>query len=88
MSTVLTYEPNIQGLLDTNWMRFKEFATFGTATDMELWATYFAYDVVSELGLGQALGMVKSGYDVGDFMKSILSLFFAASNMGHVPGQS
>jgi hypothetical protein len=44
--------------------------------------------VVSELGLGQALGMVKSGYDVGDFMKSILSLFFAASNMGHVPGQS
>jgi hypothetical protein len=54
---------------------------------MEHWAQYFAYDVVSELALGRAFGMVKAGTDINDYMTSVLANFFVASNLSHIPGQ-
>jgi hypothetical protein len=54
---------------------------------LEDWASYFAYDVFTELALGRAAGMVKVGADVGDYMKSVLGLFYWSSNLSHVPGQ-
>lgn len=88
MSSVLGYERKIQVILDGNWARFREFAKFKESIDMDHWATYFAYDIVSELGLGNALGMVQKGGDVHRVMESVLGLFYFASNMGHVPWQN
>ena len=87
MTSILGYEPKIQRLLDANWIQFKRFAETKEPIDMEKWAQYFAYDVVSELALGRAIGMVKAGNDVNDYMMSVLGNFWFASNLGHLPGQ-
>ena len=88
MSSVLGYERKIQVILDGNWARFRDFAAAKESVDMDHWATYFAYDIVSELALGNALGMVQKGGDVNRVMESVLGLFYFASNMGHVPWQN
>ena len=88
MSSILTYEKKIQAILNENWTQFREFARAGKAIDMDHWSTFFAYDVVSELALGNALGMVKTGSDVNNTIKSVLGLFFFASNMGYMPLQN
>jgi len=83
MSSVLGYERKIQAILDGNWKRFREFAAEEKAIDMDYWATYFAYDIVSELALGtpciscklmkgKALGMIQVGGDVNKVMQSLL----------------
>lgn len=87
MSSILGYERKIQAILDVNWQRFREFAASGEAIDMDHWATYFAYDIVSELALGNTLGMVSKGSDVNYVMESVLGLFYMLSNLGHVPLQ-
>jgi hypothetical protein len=87
MSSILGYERKIQVILDNNWKQFRDFAASGKAIDMDHWATYFAYDIVSELALGNALGMVTKGSDVNYVMESVLGLFYMLSNLGHVPFQ-
>ena len=52
---------------------------------MDSWAGHFAYDVVSSLALGRAFGMLKSGSDVNDYMKTVLANFRLSCNLGHVP---
>jgi cytochrome P450 len=59
MSSVLGYEKKIQAILDENWSKFRDFAQEGKAIDMDHWSTYFAYDIVSELALGNKLGMLQ-----------------------------
>jgi Cytochrome P450 len=88
MSSVLGYERKIQEILSRNWARFGEFAASKKSVDMDHWATYFAYDIITELALGNALGMVQKGGDVNRVMESVLGLFYFASNMGHVPWQN
>jgi len=88
MSSVLGYERKIQVILSGNWTRFREFAASKKSIDMDHWATYFAYDIVTELALGNALGMVQKGSDVNRVMESVIGLFYFASNMGHVPWQN
>ena len=87
MTSILTYEPKIQKLLDINWLQFRSFSSSKTILDMEHWAQYFAYDVVSELALGRAFGMLKAGHDVNDYMKSVVANFYISSNLGHIPGK-
>jgi cytochrome P450 len=70
MSSVLGYEDKIQRILDENWNQFRKLAATGEKIDMDHWATYFAYDIVSELALGNTLGMVKTGHDVNRVMES------------------
>jgi hypothetical protein len=88
MSSVLGYERKIQVILDGNWARFRDFAMAKKSVDMDHWATYFAYDIVSELAFGNTLGMVQKGGDVNRVMESVLGMFYFASNMGHVPWQN
>lgn len=88
MSSVLGYERKIQAILDENWVQFRQFSATGESIDMDHWATYFAYDIVSELALGKSLGMVQVGHDVNMVMESVLGLFYWATNLGHIPFQS
>jgi hypothetical protein len=72
MSSILGYEQKIQRLLDANWLQFRKFAEQNQYINMEEWASYFAYDVVSELALGRAFGMAKTGDDVDGYMRAVL----------------
>jgi cytochrome P450 len=87
MTSILVYEDKIQKLLDLNWTKLTELSDSKTIIDMEQWAQYFAYDVVSELALGRAFGMVKAGRDAGHYIDIVLGRFFWSSNLGHLPGQ-
>ena len=87
MTSILSYEEKIQKLLDINWLQFRRLAKSAPIIEMDEWAQYFAYDVVSELALGRAFGMVKTGSDVGQYIQAVLGLFYWSSNLGHIPGQ-
>lgn len=87
-SSILWYGRKIQHIPDVNWLRFREFASSGKAVDMYHWATYFAYDIVSELALGNELGMVSKGSDVNSLMEPVLGLFCMLSNLGDIPLQA
>lgn len=87
MTSILSYEDKIQKLLDINWLQFRRLASTAPVIEMDEWAQYFAYDVVAELALGRAFGMVKTGSDVGRYIQAVLGLFYWSSNLGHVPGQ-
>lgn len=88
MSSILTYEEKIQRLLDACWIQFRYFAQAKKSLNMDSWSTYFAYDVVSELAMGRAFGMIKTGNDVGGFAKSVLGLFYLSQAVAHLPGQT
>jgi cytochrome P450 len=77
----------IQRILDANWSQFNSLAQRKGTINMADWAQYFAYDVVSELALGRAFGMVKTGSDVGGYIKSVVGSFYFTANLGHIPGQ-
>lgn len=47
------------------------FAETGTPVDMSRWATYVAFDTISEVGFGQALGFVEKEEDVGGLIRSV-----------------
>lgn len=87
MTSILGYEQKIQKLLDANWLQFTRLAATKQTLDMDHWAPYFAYDIVSELALGRAFEMVKQGSDVDDYMKAVLGNFWMGANLGHIPGQ-
>ena len=87
MSTILNLEPQIQGLADRLWEKFHGFAQNETATDMQAWPSYFAFDVVTSLGLGSPLGFVEQGQDIQGIIKSIHGFFFWHASMGSIPGQ-
>lgn len=87
MSTILSLEPQLQSILDTVWRKFHDFAKDGTTIDMQQWTGFFAFDIVTKLGLGDAIGFAESGTDVEDIMKSIQGFFYLHAGMGYLPGQ-
>ncbi|KAI5788669.1 cytochrome P450 [Pyronema domesticum] len=46
------------------------FAAGNKKFDFAAWATFFAYDVISELAFGKALGFVAKGYDIDNLIRS------------------
>ena len=49
---------------------------------------YYASDVVCQLGLGAPLGFVETGGDVNGILSSIHTYFYAAANLGYIPGRT
>jgi cytochrome P450 len=87
MSTILSLEYQIQGIANQLWVKLHEIARTGTAIDLQIWANFFAFDVVGQLGLGGPLGFVQRGEDVDNIMKSTHSFFYLQAGMGYIPGQ-
>ena len=47
-----------------------KFASTGKELDFACWAQWFVYDLVTQLGFGEAVGFVKEGKDVGGLIQS------------------
>ncbi|KAF8427288.1 putative cytochrome P450 monooxygenase [Tirmania nivea] len=47
----------------------RTFADTGDMLDLSMWSQYLAYDVITELGFGEAMGFVRQGQDVGGLIK-------------------
>ena len=96
-------EAEIQQLADKCMSKFREYAKSGASVNMSEWASYFTFDVISQLGMGGALGFLNKGGDVSEVITSVhagsgLSFYgfhhitdldrsLVMSSMGHVPLQ-
>lgn len=88
MSSVLKYEPHIQGCLDLLWEKFRQKANLSDVVNMSIWTNALAYDVIGELGFGAQFGHLRTETDVGGVQKIIFSIFRLLANLGHSPGQA
>jgi cytochrome P450 len=86
MSTICTLEPKINHMTQAVWSKFRDIEKTGHAIDLQEWTTYYASDVVCQLGLGAPLGFVENGGDVNGILNSIHTYFYAAANLGYLPG--
>jgi cytochrome P450 len=87
MSSILRYEPFIQGCLDLLIVRLQEYASRGEEVNMSNMSNAFAFDVVGELAYGAPLGHLETGTDVNNLRKTIYDMFIMMSCMGNYPGQ-
>ena len=71
ISSVLAMEPDIQQLAEKCWSKFREHANSGEPIDISQWASYFSFDVISQLGMGGALGFLDKGGDVDEVITSV-----------------
>ena len=84
---MLSVEPLIQDVANTNWLKFRELVTRGKPVPIHTWANYFAFDVVGQLSLGGKLGMLEQERDVDGIIQSIHDGFWLMANMGNMPLQ-
>ena len=87
MSSMLSMEPFIQKVADTNWRKFRELAGRGQPIEINKWTNFFAFDVVATLALGEPLDMLGQEEDVRGLIGSLHDGFFLISNMGNMPLQ-
>ncbi|QSZ30214.1 hypothetical protein DSL72_004736 [Monilinia vaccinii-corymbosi] len=71
-SKVLKFEPLVDKMISP-WLEKLRilFAETQRPVDMARWTTYVAFDTISEVGFGQALGFVESEKDVGGLIQSV-----------------
>lgn len=88
MSTICSLEPHINHITQNVWSKFDDMADADRSIDLQEWTTYYASDVVCQLGLGAPLGFVETGGDVNGILRSIHTYFYAAANLGYIPGRT
>lgn len=81
-------EPLMQTILDSLWDQFDRFASKNEPVNLSLWASFFTYDIVGKLSLGEPLGFIPAGYDKNNLISTIHKITSWAANMGALPGQS
>jgi len=82
MTSLLQYEPFVDDCSATLHHRFSEFAARGEVIDVPHWMQCYAFDVITEITVGKALGFMEKGEDVGGFMASIDKYLWYAANIG------
>ncbi|KAF2995944.1 hypothetical protein E8E14_000270 [Neopestalotiopsis sp. 37M] len=87
MSYILSHESEIVKLSDLLWLQLDNLAKESQPVALHDWAGFFAFDVVTKLGTGQAVGFVKEGKDVDGIIHSICQGFWESANTGYLPGQ-
>ncbi|KAK6063712.1 hypothetical protein SCUP234_13293 [Seiridium cupressi] len=87
MSSILSVEPKIQAVADALWLQLDKLADDDTIVDLHDWASFFAFDVVGTLGLGEPIGFVHQARDIDGIIRTICHNFWRAANMGNIPGQ-
>lgn len=83
----MSQEAQVQKVLDHLWRRLREFADGGQHIDIQVWANYLAFDVVSQLGMGGPLGFIDDGGDRHGLMSAVHQIFYVQAAAGYVPGQ-
>ncbi|KAK9774578.1 putative Cytochrome P450 [Seiridium cardinale] len=87
MSSILSVEPKIQAVADALWLQLDKLADEDTIVDLHDWTSFFAFDVVGTLGLGEPIGFVHQARDIDGIIRTICHNFWRAANMGNIPGQ-
>lgn len=87
MTSIISLEPKVQTVLDTLWERFDAFAENREPINLSHWASYFTYDVVGTLCLGESMGFVQEGRERRRFIENTYSSFYWIANTGYLPGQ-
>ena len=82
----MSQEAKVQQVLDHLWSRFRQLAEEGKEIDLQVWANYLAFDVVSQLGMGGPIGFIDNG-DVTGLMSAVHQMFYVAAVGGYLPGQ-
>ncbi|KAK6073810.1 hypothetical protein SCUP515_06732 [Seiridium cupressi] len=88
VSSLLTMEEYIQSCLDTFVAKMDKFAKAQSDVNMSDWTNALAFDVIGELGYGEAFGHMETESDVLDLRSTILRGFKGLSMVGYLPGQS
>ncbi|CAD6448794.1 e5128983-b8c8-4d3b-b1ee-a357e9a4f09f [Sclerotinia trifoliorum] len=71
-SKIVKAEPLVDKIISAWLTKLRTiFAETGKSVNMTSWATYFAFDTISEVGFGQALGFVEKEEDVGGLIQSV-----------------
>ncbi|KAF2396049.1 flavonoid 3',5'-hydroxylase [Trichodelitschia bisporula] len=70
-SNIKKMEPNIDAGIAGWALKLDKFAASGERFDFALWSTFFAYDVISDIGFGAPFGFVESESDVGGLIQGI-----------------
>ncbi|KAF7908835.1 hypothetical protein BELL_0434g00040 [Botrytis elliptica] len=71
-SKIIKAEPLVDKIVSAWLTKLNElFVETRKPVNMASWATYFAFDTISEVGFGQALGFVENGEDVGGLIQSV-----------------
>jgi cytochrome P450 len=82
----MSQEAQVQQVLDHLWHRFRQLASDGQTIDIQVWANYLAFDVVSQLGMGGPMGFIDDGDKLG-IMSAVHQVFYIAASGGYIPGQ-
>lgn len=82
----MAQDAKVQQVLDHLWHRFREFAQRGQQIDLQVWANYLAFDVVSQLGMGGPIGFIDNG-DATGLLRAVHQIFYVQSTVGYMPGQ-
>ncbi|PSN64182.1 cytochrome P450 [Corynespora cassiicola Philippines] len=87
MTALLSLEKNIESISQSLWTKLDQFAQTGRHINLHTWATYFAFDVVGKVALGQPIGFIEESRDVMGLISSIHTGFRLMSIFGYIPGQ-
>lgn len=82
----MAQEGRVQQVLDHLWHRFRQFANDGQHIDIQVWANYLAFDVVSQLGMGGPMGFIDDG-DKHGILSAVHQIFYIQAAAGYMPGQ-
>ncbi|GAB7336785.1 hypothetical protein MBLNU13_g10871t2 [Cladosporium sp. NU13] len=86
MSSLTQYEPFVDSVNATFLNKLRQFAETGKSFDLFTWMQFYAFDVIGEITIGQAFGMLDTGSDE----KGILSAIHFVNGvhgarLGHLP---
>ncbi|KAL4885787.1 cytochrome P450 [Aspergillus karnatakaensis] len=88
MSYILSLDAKIQPVLDSFLDKVSSLADAKSQVNLSHWSSYFTYDVVGKLCLGQQMGFIENGEDKDNFIQTIHDTMYWCANMGHLPGQA
>ncbi|KAL3474767.1 cytochrome P450 [Aspergillus californicus] len=87
VTSLLTMEQYIHSCMDTLIGKMKKFEANRQIVDMANWTNAFAFDVIGELGYGEAFGHMETESDVLNLRATVLQGFKTFSIIGYLWGQ-
>ncbi|KAH7018788.1 cytochrome P450 [Ilyonectria destructans] len=82
MTNLVHLEPFIDDCTSILCARLDEFAHAATLVDIPRWTQFYAFDVISEMTLGERFGCLTSGKDVSGIIQTLESTLFYAARVG------
>ncbi|KAL4933001.1 cytochrome P450 [Aspergillus undulatus] len=82
MSSLVAYEPAVDGCIELLVERFKGLGGKGESVAVPTWMEYFAFDVVGSLSTGESFGMMRKSGDSEGILDVIHQFLSYSSQMG------